>query len=100
MFCKHLNHFLMFTGMRFIQHYAEIWVSLKRWFYQETGSALTLIKVIITWISASRCHLFQGRGAIAFSPNAIILVSKSHIFKCLKESYKPSFNALQLLYAI
>ena len=68
----------------------KIWDLLKNWIYQETGSAFDLDKkkINITWIS--------GRSTITFVINAITLIVKYYLFKCLKESRKPSFNALQL----
>ena len=67
----------------------EIWDLLKNWIYQETGSAFDFDK-------KSMLLGFQGRSAITFSINAITLIVKSYLFKCIKESRKPSFNALQL----
>ena len=67
----------------------EIWDLLKNWIYQEIGSIFDIDKKSILL-------RFQGRSAITFSINAITFMAKSYLFKCLKESRKPSFNALQL----
>ena len=62
------------------QYSAEIWVALKHWINQETGSAFDNDK-------KSLLLGFWGRGDIAFSLNAIILVARSYIFKCLKREF-------------
>ena len=67
----------------------EIWDLLKNWIYQETGSTFDIDKKSILLG-------FQGRSAVTLSINAITFIAKSYLFKCLKESRKPSFNALQL----
>ena len=67
----------------------EIWDLLKNWIYQEIGSTFDIDKKSILLG-------FQSRSAITFSINAITFIAKSYLFKCLEESRKPSFNALQL----
>ena len=67
----------------------EIWDLLKNWIYQEIGTTFDIDK-------KSVLLGFQGRSAITFSINVITFIAKSYLCKCLKESRKPSFNALQL----
>ena len=66
----------------------KIWDLLKNWIYQEMGSTFDIDKKSILL-------RFQGHSAIT-SKNATPFIAKSYLFKCHKESRKPSFNALQL----